>query len=64
MKCLTMLTKVGKNTRHEQASDELMRLVKDEEFYEQNRDEINRLYSIQLNIYKVVKLFNSVYSKG
>lgn len=41
-----------------------MRLVKDEEFYEQNRDEINRLYSIQLDIYKVVKLFNSVYSKG
>ncbi|MFM5231316.1 hypothetical protein ACET9H_18970 [Aeromonas media] len=64
MKSLTMLTKVGKNTRHEQASNELMRLVKDEEFYEQNRDEINRLYSIQLDIYKVVKLFNSVYSKG
>ncbi|WP_323968775.1 hypothetical protein [Aeromonas veronii] len=64
MKCLTMLTKVGKNTRHEQASDELMRLVKDAEFYEQHRDEINRLNGIQLDIYRVVKLFNSVYSKG
>ncbi|MBL0508520.1 hypothetical protein JD551_16595 [Aeromonas caviae] len=64
MKCLTMLTKVGKNTRHEQAGDELMRLVKDERFFEKNRDEINRLYNIQLDIYKVVQLFNSVYSKG
>lgn len=64
IKYLTMLTKVGKNTRHEQAGDELMRLIKDEAFFEQNRDEINRLYAIQLNIYKVVQLFNSVYSKG
>ncbi|MEG0007946.1 MAG: hypothetical protein RR721_07990 [Aeromonas sp.] len=63
MKCLTMLTKVGKNTRHEQAGNELMQLVKDKNFFEQNRDEINRLYGIQLDIYKVVQLFNSVYSK-
>lgn len=57
--CLDFISKIGPGSRNSQSLDELTRLASEESFYKANEMEFQRLYNIQLEIVKVVKLFNA-----
>lgn len=57
--CLDFIAKIGPGSRDSQALDELVRLASDNSFYKANEVEFKRLYNIQLEIVKVMKLFNA-----